>query len=296
MKRTWRILGILLLIFTNHILLANTIIRDDGTIYLGQVKDVNAEKTVIASFGKETTIPTSRLEKNLPTHDQIAQISINIVLGDHSVISGKINDFDEDIGLLLNTGFGQITIPANSIQEIYIPRQKTAYHGYNFTFGGNLGYYSVIGDLSGAFEPSLRISGYGEFKTPYRGWFAGLNLAYLYANYSLEKNVEYSILSLKPYVLYSFLDFKKTAYFLSRVSPFVFLQGGIASVSMKDNRENAIVAADDTILPAYAMGSGSDFRVSEHLNIRTLFQYEILFQKSIHFQDITIEAGVNYGI
>ncbi len=296
MKRTWHILGVLLFIFGNHILMANTIIRDDGTIYLGQIKDVNAESTVIASFGKETTIPTSRLEKNLPTHDKISQINVHIVLGDNSVISGKINDFDEDIGLLLNTGFGQITIPANSIQEIYIPRQKTAYHGYNFTFGGNLGYYSVLGDLSTAFDPSFRLSGYGEFKTPYRGWFAGINLAYLFANYSLEKSIEYSLVSIKPYVLYSFLDVKKTASYLSNVTPFVFLQGGIASVSMKDNRENAIVAADDAILPAFAVGTGIDYRISDHLNIRTSLQYEMFFQKSLNFQDITIEIGVNYGI
>jgi len=70
-------------------------------------------------------IDPSLSEKRL---DNIKKLYIAIQLKDGSIIKGTIQNYDEEIGVLINTGLGQNTIPVSSIKEIYNPTIRELYN------------------------------------------------------------------------------------------------------------------------------------------------------------------------
>lgn len=274
---------------------ADVVIIDDGAIYLGKVKSVDSQVMVFESFGKDINLSTAKVLKNHKSLDDISAKKISILLKDGSTISGKIDNFDDEIGIFLNIGFGNITIPVGAVNEIRDPEIRKSYFGNDYKFGASAGWYYMTGSLAESYGSTFTANLYAEKMTPVRGLAGGIDISYNLMNFTKDDKMNYQMFALKPYLMYVFLDFKKTVSFLDKINPFVALYAGVAYVSLEDKRDYAKASNLSEIDPDFMAAAGIDYPLTGNLSIRASGGYRLVLQSNVIFQNITASLGANYG-
>jgi hypothetical protein len=288
------------LICTLFLLVSSTARSDviklnDGRIILGKILNVEHNSIYLESFGAKRSIPNSEILKTEPDVAGIKNTPMEIQLKGGSMLNGMIQNYDEEMGVLLNIGFGNLTVPVGSIEEIRDPAATKKYSGYAVKTGVNIAPYFVLGDLSDSYDTSVMGAVYGEFRVPKaRGLAIGLDFAYRYVRYT-EDDMRYAIMSLKPYLMYSFFDFHKLASWTGRITPFVQLYGGPAYISLRDDRDYIIASKKSELDLELALAAGFDINVAGDIALRLSPAYAVIFQKNSSFHNIALFLGANYG-
>lgn len=217
--------------------LGDVIIIKDGSIFLGQIKSADSKGVVIESFGKDTTISQSKIVKSSKDVRDIAGTPVEVLLKDGSIMKGEIQNYDDEIGLLIKADFGILTLKADRIVSIYNSVQKKLYYGPTAHFGITSGMYFPVGGFKKDFMNQPFISLFTEINSGFaRGLFVGADFGYLFLRYKPDRNVHYDSFSLKAYAQYRFLDFRTLKSAGRIFVPFVSAGAGMIYITRKDER------------------------------------------------------------
>lgn len=276
---------------------AEVVLVRDGTLYLGKVTSIDATHMVMDCFGKQEKIPTGTILSNLKDVSALKNSRNTIVLKDDTHLSGTIENFDDEIGVLINIGFGTLTIPVNSIKTIYNAAQRKYHLGATFKFGGTISLQKVTGDLQDDFSLFPRFSLYAEFMLRgARGLFAGVDFSFRAMGNAASGDLSYRTFSLRPYLMLSWLDFRKMAGLFSRMTPYVSLHAGAAYTTLEDRRSYVTSNIINELNIEGALGLGFDIRLNGTLSLRLGAEYARVFQKNSSYADLSFMLGVNYGL
>lgn len=284
------------LIFLSSLSWADALIQEDGSVFLGRVTSVTGESVTVNSFGIDQVIPTRSIAENHKSLAPLKTRRVSIRLKDQAEIEGTIDDYDDEIGLLLNIGFGSITIPVASISGISDPAMAKRHSGTPRKLGLGISGYQVFGGLADDYAMSFSVSAFAEFMVPaLRGFFLGGDLTYRNMQYEADSDMYYTQFALKPYLMYSFLDFKKFTGAFERLTPFVALYCGPAYTTLKDDRP--FVKEDQKAeLNLEAKASlGMDIQITDRFSLRMSGGYSMIFQKSKSFNSADAGLALSYG-
>ena len=287
---------VVMMLLSGSICFSDVIVREDGTVYLGKVDSVTAESVSVNTFGSMIAMPTKRVAENHKTLDPFKSRRVSVSLKSGSEIAGTIDDYDDEIGLLLNIGFGTITIPVTSVSGVYDPAMEKAYSGFHHKIGAGVSGYTPLGSASGNYDNSSEISLFGEYMVPFaRGLFAGADFTYRNIGYSASSDITYRQFALKPYLMYSFLDFKKITPLFSRLTPFAAAYAGPCYTSMNDDRPYVKESSRGEINLEAKGAVGCDILLGESFMLRLSGGYTTVFQKSEQFRLAGIGLSASFG-
>lgn len=275
---------------------SDVVVKENGSIYLGRITNINSSEITIDSFGSSVVLPVNTVKANYKDVSELGKTKVNIILKDESVINGTIDNYDDEIGILLGIGFGTLTIPVSSVKEIKDPVVEKKYYGYSAKVGGGFGMYFVTGDLADSYSSSFAGNVYSEFMIPaIRGLFVGVDFSYRHVKYKEDNKMKYDIFSLKPYIMYSFLDFKNALSLFSRITPFVSLYAGAAYTSLEDKRDYVKNKNSSELDPEIGGALGFDVYIAGNVSFRASGCYSMILQKNKSFNAAAMSAGANYG-
>ncbi len=291
--KKWLLLSALVLFLSTNAM-ADVIMLHDGNIYLGKITSTDSSGIVIETFGQTLTISQSDILKSEKNFDSFKDVTTDITLKDGSIIKGKIQNYDEEIGIFVNIDFGTITLPVESIKEITNNILKIKNNGYNYLTGLTIGYYQPMGG-TGKFSGSYLTTAFIEKNTSLvRGLYAGGDFSYIDMQHE-NSSLDYSMLMLEPYLSYNFFTFKNSSSFLHRLIPFVRIGGGLSYIMLKDNRPTAVTESSSELNPFISAGAGFDMEIIPSLLLRTSACWYIVPQSSETFQASAISIGAVYG-
>jgi len=291
-----KVLLALLIIYPAGVSLNADVIRlNDGRIFIGKIISSDSRGLTFEMSGERKTVDQSSVLKTEPDFASLQNQSVEVVLKDGSVIKGKITDYDEEIGLLIDIEFGSLTVPQVSMKVIEDPVQRNYYNGYPVNIGISGGYYFSPGGLGADFENSFAISAFGEFKTSLmRGLFAGIGLSYYFVDYTASGDLSYRIVSAVPYAMYRILVFRSAKSFIRNFVPHVSLGTGISYVAVHDNRAGADPENFGEMNLTFVPGAGIDYYVTSHFLVRLKGEWVLIAQKSSALNLVNINLGGAY--
>jgi len=277
-----RLLPLVLLTVPFSPMSADIIELKDGTIYLGTAVVENPTGITITSFGREETIPQSEillLSKDLAA---LSSTEVEIRLPDRSVLKGKIRNYDEDIGLLLETYFGTITLPPRAIEVIQDPVRRTLFFGVPFQAGLTAGFQAPLADMADNFGGSFTLRANAEWNTGLlRGLYAGLEFGWLPLDYTTSTAVSYHLFDLTAYAMYRYLGTQLASGVLNRFIPFALLGGGVTYITVRDDRPAAPLEIRNEISPVLRVALGADARITSSLSVRAAGGLFAVIQSSL---------------
>ncbi|MGQ9615518.1 MAG: hypothetical protein ACUVWJ_03860 [Spirochaetota bacterium] len=267
----------------------------DGRVYLGNPVSADATGITFNVFGEMITIDQSEILRTENDHSALREKPLEVALKDGSVIKGKIVDYDEEIGFLVDINFGALTIPAESIKVIEDPVQRNFYNGFPVHLGITGGYHNTMGEPGSDFGGSLNLSLFAEFNTGLiRGLFAGIESSYFIMNHKTDPDLKYNVITLLPYAMYRVLAFQSYKSFLKSFVPFVALDGGVALVAVRDKRTTAIREKYGEINLAFSPSMGFDYFITEKILLRLKGGWMFVPQNTSFFNIISVNMGAAY--
>lgn len=289
-----RLLISFIMLFLSYNAMADVIMLHDGSIYLGKIIRTDSNGIVIETFGQNLIISLNDILKSEENIDNFKDTITDITLKDGSIIVGKIQNYDEEVGLFVNIDFGTITLPVESIKKITNRIQKIKYNGYHYLTGLTIGYYQPIAG-SGKFSGTYLLTAFVEKNTfLLRGLYVGGDFSYLDMQHE-NSSLNYSMLMLEPYLAYNFFTFKNSSSFLNRFIPFVRVGGGLSYIMLKDNRPNSVTDSSSELNPLISAGAGFDVEIISAILLRTSACWYIVPQSPETFHMSAISIGVVYG-
>jgi hypothetical protein len=277
-------------------LFADVIRLQNGQIFLGKVIRADSQGIVIESFGEQRGLSQADILKNEKDLTTLKTEHSDIYLKDGSVLKGKIENYDEEVGVLVNIDFGSVTLPVKSIKEINNSTQKKYYNGNPVQIGAGGGYYAPAGKMKNTYDAGYNYSIFAEFNSGLtRGLFIGGDLSYFPVDYKDNSKVSYNIFTLQPYLIYHFLFLRSGTSFIKDFVPFVTAGCGVAYVLMKDKRANTSAPEKSELDFAYSAKIGCDYQVTEKIILRVFGGWQTISQKSDSFNAMLINAGVLYS-
>ncbi|PKL16742.1 MAG: hypothetical protein CVV49_14580 [Spirochaetae bacterium HGW-Spirochaetae-5] len=287
--KKWLLLSVIMLFISSSVM-AEVIMLHDGNIYLGKITNTDSKGIILETFGQTLTISQSDILKNDKNFDSFKDMTVDITLRDGSLIKGKIQNYDEEVGIFVSIDFGTITLPVESIEEISDPVKKKYYIGSPVSIGISGGYYIPVFGLAPDFESSYNFSLFAEFNSSFlRGLAFGGELQTIMIDYKADDS-NFSIYLIQPYLIYKFLDFKKESSFINRFTPFISAGIGGAYIIKK-----SVVTEKSEINPAANMKIGSDITITESVRARIFTGFETILQSSTTFNRLFVNAGVMYS-
>ncbi len=85
---------------------ADVIQLKNGEVLLGKASVGDSNTVIIESFGKKRNVRQTDILKIDGDLASLAKEECEVLLSDNSILKGKIKNFDDDIGLLLESAFG----------------------------------------------------------------------------------------------------------------------------------------------------------------------------------------------
>jgi len=122
MKRSGFML--LLLIVIGPILWADIFSLRNGIILVGKIIGLNEGYVEIEVYGTKIKLAVDEILRTESNFSSLKGKTIDIELKDKTIIKGKFQDYDPDIGFLFEIDFGVITVPLTNIKKIEDPLQK----------------------------------------------------------------------------------------------------------------------------------------------------------------------------
>jgi len=135
-------------------LCADVIRMKDGRIFIGRVFTVNSDGVILLVFGEKITVQFNDILISDPDFRNLKGRELEIILKDSSTMLGKVQDYDTDVGLLVEIDFGVITVPPDKISKQL---------AHFMQIGAQCGYYFMIGDLGSVFDINISAHIFSEF-------------------------------------------------------------------------------------------------------------------------------------
>jgi len=312
MKRIY--LVSVMILFLTSFAIADVVWLNDGSIYFGEIESADSSGIKIKTFGDTKNILQSEIIKSEKSLDNMKNLQVDILLKDGSVLKGKIQNYDEEVGVLVNTNLGQSTLPVSSIKEIYNPTIKELYgsrkkekddslkkekektvekekgKSSSFYFGLTGGYYIPFMGLSGDFNNNYNFSVFGEYNTSLiRGLAFGGEFSTVLMDYKVDAS-KFSIYTFQPYMAYKFLQLKNGTSFIRYFTPFISAGFGAAYITKK-NLSNKNTELD----PASNFKIGFDINITDSFALRVYSGTETILQKNDSFNRVLFNAGIMYS-
>lgn len=287
--KKWCLVTVMVLMLST-IAMADVIMLHDGNIYLGKITSTDSNGIVIETFGQSLTISQSDIFKSEKNFDSFKDVTTDIILRDGSLIKGKIQNYDEEVGINVNIDFGTITLPVQSIKEISDPVKKKYYNGAPVNIGFTGGYYMPYSGLASDYNSNYNFSIFAEFDSKIiRGLSFGGELSTVLMDYKVDDS-DFSIYTLQPYAIYKFLQLRKEPSFLRLFVPFVSAgMGGAYIVKETSSTEKSEVDLVGNLK------IGIDVNLTESIIARFNTGSEIILQKNTNFNRAYFNAGLMYS-
>jgi hypothetical protein len=277
-------------------LFADVIRLQNGQIFLGRIIKADSNGIVTESFGEQREFSQADILKNEKDLSTLKTQHCDIYLKDGSVLKGKVENYDEEVGILINIDFGAVTFPIKSIKEINDPAQKKYYSGNPMQIGVGGGYFMPNGKLKDKYKTGYNFSVFGEFNSNLvRGLFIGGDLTYFPIDYKDSSKVNYDIFTLQPYAMYRFLFLRSSSTFIRNFVPFVSVGFGLGYVVLKDKRDNSSSSEKSEIDFAYHAKIGCDYQIIDNITVRVFGGWQTITQKSDSLNMMLINGGVLYS-
>jgi hypothetical protein len=269
-------------LFISTFAFADVIWLHDGTILLGKIVKFDADSIDIESFGQVKKISQTDVLKKEKSMDEI-------ILKDGSTIKGKIQNYDEEIGINVNIDFGSITLPLQSVKEVRNNVQKIYYNGLPVFIGISGGYYFLAGSIKERFNDFINFSIFSEFNVGVRGLFIGGDLQFTFTNYLPNPDVDFYLFSLQPYIMYKFMMLRKYSSFVKIFVPFVSVGLGV-NYTVKTTAGTLTQQGEVDFI--YNIKAGLDIQVVTNLWFRIYTGFESVPQKVSSFHKIPLNIAV----
>jgi small nuclear ribonucleoprotein (snRNP)-like protein len=275
-------------------LLADVIILKDGTIYLGDIKSVSSDGIVIESFGTTRTLSQKEILKSSKNMTAIQEVVAEIKLKNASVMKGVIQNYDDEVGLLLKTDYGSITMPAKGIAYIHDGSQKRKYYGPPAVVGVMMGCYFPVGAFKDRFHIQPLLSAFAEINSVFaRGLYFGIDAGYMFMKYRPDRSVKFDGGTLKVYAQYRFLDLRILSSPARYLSPFIAAGAGISYIARRDNRDLSFGPTRKNEIDAlYSVGFGLDVFATESIVVRAQCSWMGLQQKKALMNAFSTTVGI----
>ena len=265
----------------------------DGEVVLGTLLKAGSGSVTIRTMGTERTVDSGGIIRTETSLAALNDMLLEVRLKDGTVLSGKLVDFDEEIGLFFDIGFGSIAVPASAIESIRDTKRVAEYAGKPL----------VIGLAASAFFPledeySLSWGGtvFAEYRTTLlRGLYAGLGITWERLDYEPSSAVTFDILSLSGHLTYKFFGLGDSLPVLSFIIPYVKVGGGAALVQVEDSRASEGPTDKKEFTSTAKAEVGIEWRLPKGVSLRSFGAASAVFQESGVFVQPEAGLGLLYG-
>ena len=287
------VISLLLSFFLAAALHADVIRMKDGRIFIGKVYTVNPDGVVILVNGEKTTVQFDEILQTDPDFSKIKDRKIEITLKDKTKVVGTVKDFDPDIGLLVESDIGIITLPPDNIESIIDPEQERNRKARAAQIGFQGGYHFVIGDLNAIYYNSFDVRTFFELNLDaiLPGLFAGISLSYQHLPCVNYTDFTYLLFDLNVSAVYRFIQLRSLPNLLRAFVPFVGLGAGTACPLQIVH--DAVSAEIDFAFTGFV---GVDCYLSDRFSIRLSGTWTSVLQSSIWFNSLAVGAGFVLGL
>lgn len=272
---------------------ADVIRMKDGRIFIGKVYTVTTDGVVLLAAGEKVTVKFNDIFQTDPDFSNIKTRKIEITLKDDTKVIGTIKDFDADIGLLVESDLGIITLPPDNIKTIMDEEQKRNREAHAVQLGAQGGYFFVVGDLNTIYYNSFSVRVFGELNLSgiLPGLFAGANLSFHNLPMIDYTGFTYLLFDLNLSAIYRFLQLRSLDNALRGFVPFVGVGAGAAFPLQSVNG-----AASLEVDFAFSGFVGLDFFVSDEFSLRLCGTWTSVLQSQIWFNALAVNLGFALGL
>ena len=216
---------------------------------------------------------------------------LQVTLRDGSVLQGLIVDFDVDIGLFIDIGFGVLTLPTTAIARIVDPVTVRRYEGASFDAYSFGGVFWPVGPIAAYFGFSWQAGAGAEWAIPLlRGLYGGVQLSLTGLDYLPDATVGYFMAGVKPVVTFKYLGWQTDAGLLGRFVPYASFGAGPVYIAVSDPA--AYPSSYGSITFDLTLAAGSYIRIFDGLLARLEGSASLVMQQTTPF----ISLGVNLAI
>ncbi len=292
-----KIITTITVLFISAFAFAEVITLDDGSIYFGSIVKRTDSSIVVSALGGKKEISTWSISSMEKDFTNISRKKIEILLEDGSVLKGNLMNYDEEVGILLKTDFGNVTLPYKDAKSISDPVRKKNYEGHGVLLGITGAVYFPITDFGSKFTPDPLFSLFAEFNSYFlRGLYFGVDFTYMMMNYTPNALLIYNSFQLKAYATYRFLQNRNSESAAARMFiPFISFGMGAAFNTLADNRPaSAIHRRSETDL-LFTGAVGLDLNVWGPLLIRLQGGWSGMNDGSVFLHSFSVNLGVVIG-
>ncbi len=274
---------------------ADVVFLSDGRILIGALVGPVENGVSYRAFGVETTVPIDMIKRTEKSLESLSGMVLLVHLKDGARFQGAIADYDEEIGLFVDIGFGVLTVPVSAIAEIVEMAARGRYSGspYQLKVGG--GFYAPILDAAESFGPDWTCSAGGTAALPFlRGLYGGLCASVSGADYLESDSVAYLLAAIEPEVEFRFMGWRPSAGILGRITPFAALRGGITYIALRD--PESYPERSGSMSGSFGLSVGSDFAVAGAFGIRLDGTVSLVMQKTAPFVACGLRLFATYDL
>ncbi len=291
------IILIALLLLCKTALYGDIILLKDGTIYLGEIKSISSSGIVIESFGETKSLRQQDIRKSSRNTNDLQGIVTEVKLKNGSVMKGTIQNYDAEVGLLLKTDYGSLTMPARGITSVHYSSLKKKYFGPQAMVGINAGCYFPVGPFKDRFAIQPHLSAFAEINSVFaRGLFFGIDAGYLFMSYRPDRDIRFDGATMKVYAQYRFLDLRVLTSPARYLSPFVAAGAGMTYILRRDNRTLALgTTRKNEINALYTIAAGLDVFATESIIVRIQGSWLGIQQQNALMNAFSTSVGIMWG-
>ncbi|MCX7024511.1 MAG: hypothetical protein NT080_07815 [Spirochaetes bacterium] len=272
---------------------SEVIFLSDGQILIGSLIGPVESGISYRAFGAEITIPLNRILKTEKMLSSIADTTLNIRLKDGSQLKGKIVDYDEEIGLFVDIGFGVLTVPIPAIAEIFDLPLRERFAGSPAQVRAGAGLYIPLLGSGDYFGPSWTSVLGALVSLPFmRGLYAGIELGVSGADYLDSDTTSYLFASVEPELELRFMGWRMKDGFLGKMTPFASLRGGMTYISLKD--PDFYPPDSGSLTGSFGLAAGMDFAVANDFGARLDWMAGVVLQSTTPFVTTGLRLSVSY--
>ncbi|MBN2352166.1 MAG: hypothetical protein JXD23_06305 [Spirochaetales bacterium] len=282
----------LFFLLTAVFLQADVIRLKSGVIYIGRVISLDEGGVKIEAFGDTRTIPYADLARTEKDMNALKDQAVSMTLKDGTVIRGKIKNYDEDIGFLVEIDFGTITVPLENVTAIVDMNQERSYVARFTQIGVSGGAFFAVGDLGATYAANVAATVFQEFNLGFifEGLFAGYSLSYYNLTCATSDSYSYLFFNAGASIIYRMVFIRRSSSFIRNFVPFIGAGAG-AAVPVMTYYGTTGAEVDLSISGAV----GFDVFLNDDFFIRVDGRWLSVAQNTIWFNSVAVGFGVAFS-
>ena len=286
-------LTFIMMLFVFSVSLQADVIRmKDGQIYIGKILSIDEKGVEIDASGEKIRVQSGEILKTETDFNSLKGMAIGITLKDNSVINGKYQNYDSDIGFLVEIEFGIITVPLANIKRIEDPVQKEKSVLNVGQIGLAAGGYFMVGELASAYSSNIKVALFAEFSFDFilPGLYVGAAFAFHNMNCTVSTDAAYLLFDLQARIIYRFIAMRSLDSFLKNIVPFIGIGTG-AALPVKTASGLTSMEVDLLLSGLF----GFDIFLNDNIIVRVNAEWLSIPQSSLWFHSIAVNAGIAYA-